>query len=97
MYTVMLPGASSIATSTASIFDSVSRIVSSNNWRDVELAAIECTTDISCKEISMKAELDKRKINIHRDQSINALNSPKLTSTQKKEFVLHSVRAINSI
>ena len=41
MNPLVLTGASSLATNSASIFDSVSRIVCSNNEKEVKIAAIK--------------------------------------------------------
>jgi len=97
MNPMVLTGASSLATNSASIFDSVSRIVCSNNEREVKIAAIKAATDVSCKKIKAKTNSDKLVIEFCYKQSMNALQSAKMTSVQKREFILHSIRTINSV
>ena len=88
----------SVAVGTLSeVASSVSRIVESNNWRDVELYKIKKSTEISCNRISGNAMVDKAAIDFCYKQASTVLKAKKLTSAQKREVFVAMANKMLSI
>ena len=88
MNPVIIQTASVAASTISEAVSSVSRIVESNNWRNVELFKIKKATEVSCNRIRGKARLDKAAIDFCYEQASAALKSKKLTSAQKREIFI---------
>lgn len=97
MNPVIIQTASVAASTISETASSVSRIVESNNWRDVELFKIRKATEVSCNRIRGKTRVDKAAIDFCYKQASAALNSKKLTSAQKREiFIAMTNKMLNT-
>lgn len=97
MNPVIIQTASMAASTISEATSSVSRIVESNNWRDVELFKIRKVTEVSCNRIRGKVRVDKAAIDFCYEQASAALKSKKLTSAQKREiFIAMTNKMLNT-
>lgn len=97
MNPVIIQTASVAASTISEAVSSVSRIVESNNLRNVELFKINKATEVSCNRIRGKARLDKAAIDFCYEQASAALKSKKLTSAQKREiFITMTNKMLNT-
>lgn len=74
-----------------------SRIIQSNNARDVAICAIREAAKVEYNRINHKAKHDKFQIDSCCNQIKVAINSQKLTSAQKKEFILTLMNKIDRV
>ena len=97
MNPIILQTASVTAGTLSEAATSISRIIESNNWKDVELFKIRKATEVSCNRIRGKARVDKAAIDFCYEQASAALKSKKLTSAQKREiFIAMTNKMLNT-
>jgi hypothetical protein len=85
MSPIVISNCGIIASRSASILSSISRIVESNNLRDIELCRINKRTEVAINKIKCNAKVEKAQIDYCCNQIRSALNSSKLSSSQKRQ------------